>query len=134
VKQKGMVMPAIDPIKLKRLKISHLLMPFAMKRGLTSAQLGDLVERAMADTRFDLDAATDEFSNFLIDEDDARFWAEDLERLGTAPHLFSVAGTNPKPNAKTVGGYTEAELSKMPPEQRLAIANRVEFERAAAGK
>jgi hypothetical protein len=127
-------MPAIDPTKLKRLKISHLLVPFAMKRGLTPAQLGDLVERAMADNRFDLDGATDEFSNFLIDEDDARFWAEDLEKLGTAPHLFSVVGKEAKPEAKTIGGYTEAELAKMPPEARLAIANRVEFERAAAGK
>ena len=127
-------MPAIDPVKLKRLKISHLLIPFAMKRGLTAAQLGDLVERAMADSRFDLSAASDEFANFTVDEDDARYWAEELERAGTASHLFAVAAKEPKTEAKTVGGYTEEELSKMPPETRLAIANRVEFERAAAGK
>ena len=127
-------MPAIDPIKLKRLKISHLLTPFAMKRGLTAAQLGDLVERAMADSRFDLSAASDEFANFTVDEDDARYWAEELERAGNASHLFSVAAKEPKTEAKTVGGYTEEELSKMPPEARLAIANRVEFERASAGK
>ena len=125
-------MPAIDPVKLKRLKIGALLVPFAIKRGLSPAQLTDLVERAMADSRFDLDAATDEFSNFLIDEDDARFWAEDLEKLGTASHLFTVAGKEQKKgDAKTFGGYTEAELAEMTPENRLRIANRVEFERAA---
>ena len=82
---------AIDAIKLKRLKISALLVPYAMKRGLSAAQLNDLVERAMADSRFDLNAANDEFANFLVDENDARFWAEDLETAGTAQHLFSFA-------------------------------------------
>ena len=125
-------MPAIDAVKLKRLKIGALLVPFAMKRGLSPAQLTDLVERAMTDSRFDLDAATDEFSNFLIDEDDARFWAEDLEKLGTAPHLFTGAGKEQKRETKTFGGYTEAELAEMTPENRLRIANRVEFERAEA--
>jgi hypothetical protein len=124
-------MPAIDPIKLKRLKISQLLIPFAMKSGLSPAQLNDLVERAMADTRFDLNGANDEFANFLVDENDARFWAEDLESAGTAPHLFPVAEKEHKRDSEKFGGYTEAEFLKLPPEQRLAIANRVEFERAA---
>ncbi|MBC7988876.1 MAG: hypothetical protein H7Y19_04765, partial [Luteimonas sp.] len=57
------------------MKISHLLVPFAMKRGLSPAQLNDLVERAMADSRFDLNAANDEFATFTVDENDARFWA-----------------------------------------------------------
>jgi hypothetical protein len=124
-------MPAIDPIKLKRLKIAYLLIPFAMKRGLSPAQLNDLAERAMADSRFDLNAANDEFANFMVDEDDARFWAEDLERAGTAPHLFTGAGKEQKRETKTFGGYTEAELAAMTPENRLRIANRVEFERAS---
>ena len=112
-------MPAIDPVKLKRLKIGALLVPFAMKRGLSPAQLSDLVERAMTDSRFDLDAATDEFSNFLIDEDDARFWAEDLEKLGTAPHLFTGAGKDQKRDDEDLRwlhrGRTSGDDTRKPP-------------------
>jgi hypothetical protein len=44
-----------------------------------------------------------------------------------------VAGKEQKKSdAKTFGGYTEAELAEMTPEQRLRIANSVEFERAEA--
>lgn len=125
-------MPAIDPIKLKRLKIGQLLVPFAMKRGLSPAQLNDLVERAMSDGRFDLNAATDEFANFTVGEDDAKFWAEDLESAGTAPHLFSAPEKQEKKEPKRFGGYTEAELAEMSCEQRLRVANAVAFERASA--
>jgi len=124
-------MPAIDPIKLKRLKISALLVPFAMKRGLSPAQLNDLTERAMADDRFDLNAANDEFANFLVDEDDARYWAEALEGSGVAAHLFTTADKKQKSEENTFGGYTQAELAEMTCEQRLRVANQVEFERAA---
>ena len=124
-------MPAIDPIKLKRLKINALLVTFAMKRGLSPAQLADLVERAMADDRFDLNAANDEFANFLVDEDDARYWAEELEGSSAAEHLFTTADKKQKSEENTFGGYTQAELAEMTCEQRLRVANQVEFERAA---
>ena len=123
-------MPAIDPKKLKRLKIKELLAPFAITRGISNAQLGDLVERAMEDSRFDLSASSDEFADHFMNEFEAKEWAYELERSGKAPHLFSVVTPDPATGTKTFGGFTEEELSRMPPEQRLAIANRVEFDRA----
>ena len=56
-------MPAVNPKKLKRLLVAELLLPFAMKRRLTSGQLEDLVHRAMADKRFDLSASSDDFAH-----------------------------------------------------------------------
>ena len=85
----------------------------------------------MADSRFDLLGADNEFANLLVDENDARFWAEDLESAGTAPHLFPASEKERKRDLDKFGGYTEAEFLKLPPEQRLAIANRLEFERAS---
>ena len=122
-------MPAVDPKVLKRLKVKDLLAPFAMSRGLSSAQLSDLVARATEDKRFDLSASSDEFADYHLDETQARAWAEELEQSGKAGHLFSVPPA-PASGKKTFGGFTEAELAQMPPEQRLAIANQLEFNRA----
>jgi hypothetical protein len=124
----GEIMPAVDPKVLKKLKIKDLLVPFAMARRLSSAQLSDLVARAMEDKRFDLSVSCDEFDDLLMDEAQAKTWAEELEESGTASHLFTVEA--PTDDRKTFGGFTEEELSRMSPEQRLAVANKVEFERA----
>ena len=100
-----------------------------MSRGLSSAQLSDLVARATEDKRFDLSASSDEFADYHLDEAQALAWAEELEQSGKAGHLFSVPPA-PASGKKTFGGFTEAELAQMPPEQRLAIANQLEFNRA----
>ena len=123
-------MPAVDPQKLKRLMILELLAPFAMKRGLCNAQLGDLVFRAMQDKRFDLSASSDTFVNFLLDEAEATNWAEELERSRKAPHLFTMDAVDAVKPEETFGGYTAAELDRMSPQDRLVIANRVEYQRA----
>ena len=122
-------MPAIDPKKLKRLLISTLLVPFAMKRRLSPAQLADLVERAMSDKRFDLSASSDEFANYYLDEAEASDWAEEFERSKTAPHIFPIEGQEQKPE-EMYGGVKMSDFLKMPAEQRLATANRLEAERA----
>lgn len=120
---------AVDPKILKRLKIKDLLAPFAISRGLSNAQLSDLVARATEDKRFDLSAFSDEFADYYMDGVQARAWAEELEQSGRAGHLFSVSP--PPANAsKTFGGFTEAELAQMPPKQRLGIAKQLEFDRA----
>ena len=64
-------MPAVSPKKLKRLMITELLVSFAMKRRLSAAQLADLVERGMTDTRFDLSATSDDFADYHMDEAEA---------------------------------------------------------------
>ena len=53
-----------------------------MSRGLSSAQLSDLVARATEDKRFDLSASSDEFADYHLDEAQARAWAvvSDVER------------------------------------------------------
>lgn len=65
-------MSAVDPKVLKKLKIKDLLVPFAMDRRLSSAQLGDLVARAMEDKRFDLSVSSDEFADYFMDEAQAK--------------------------------------------------------------
>src|ERR1700704_3455887 len=114
-------MPACDPKKLKRLMISELLAPFAMKRRLCDAQLADLVHRAMEDKRFDLSASSDTFVNFTLDEAEAASWAEELERSNTAPHLFTSEERNDGQPEELYGDLKMADLLKMPPESRLAI-------------
>ena len=82
-------MPAVDPKVLKRLKIKDLLAPFAMSRGLSSAQLSDLVARATEDKRFDLSASSDEFADYHLDEarePGPRNWSNP-ERLATSSAL-----------------------------------------------
>ena len=119
-------MPAVNPSKLKRLMITELLVPFAMKRRLAGAQLADLVQRAVADKRFDLSASSDEFAG-LMDEDQASDWAEEFERSNTAPHLFSA---NDQRVEEMYGNIRKDDFDKLPPEQRLAIINQIDYERA----
>jgi hypothetical protein len=126
-------MPAVDPKKLKRLLITELLTPFAMRRRLSAGQLGDLVERAMRDTRFDLSAASDDFAGFM-NEREAADWAQELERSNKATHLFTAQETEQSADQKRFGGYTEEELEQMSPQQVLRIANEVEFEKHAKKK
>jgi hypothetical protein len=123
-------MPAINPQRLKELLIKDLLTSFAMKRRLSYAQLNDLVRRAMADKVFDLSASADEFANPFLDEVETTYWLENLERSGRAAHLFTADGPDAAPPEETYGGYTAAELQKLPPEKRLALANRMEEDRA----
>ena len=40
-------MPAVDPVKLKRLLTLEVLLPFALDRKLSATQLEDLAQRAM---------------------------------------------------------------------------------------
>src|ERR1700730_14507089 len=124
-------MPAVDPKKLKRLMISELLAPFAMKRRLCDAQLDDLVHRAMEDKRFDLSAVSDTFVNFTMDQSEAAHWAQELERSNKAPHLFTSEERNHGQPEDMYGDLKMADLLKMPPQSRLAISNRVEAERVA---
>jgi hypothetical protein len=123
-------MPAISPNKLKRLMITELLVPSAMKRRLSAAQLADLVQRGMTDTRFDLSATSDDFADYHMDEAEAANWAEELEQSGQAPHLFSPdPRLQPQPEER-YGGYTAEQFDAMSPDQQLAVANRVAYERA----
>jgi hypothetical protein len=123
-------MPAINPQRLKELLIKDLLTSFAMKRRLSYAQLNDLVRRAQEDKLFDLSASKDEFAHPYLDEVEATYWAEILERSGKAEHLFTTDATDAVKPEETYGGYTAEQLANMPPQDRLAIANRVEAERA----
>jgi hypothetical protein len=123
-------MPAINPQRLKELLIKDLLTSFAMKRRLSYAQLNDLVRRALADKVFDLSASADEFANPYLDEVEATYWASTLELSGKASHLFTTDASDAGTPEETYGGYTAEQLANMPPQDRLAIANRVEAERA----
>ena len=123
-------MPACDPKKLKRLMISELLAPFAMRRRLSGAQLEDLVHRAMSHKLFDLSASSDTFVNFTLDEAEATNWAEEFERSNTAPHIFSTAEQNNGEPDEMYGDMRMNDFLKMPPESRLAVSNQVEAERA----
>ena len=123
-------MPAINPQRLKELLIKDLLTPFAMKRRLSYAQLNDLVRRALTDKVFDLSASADEFANPFLDEVETTYWLENLERSGKAAHLFATDGSDAAMPEETYGGFTAAELQKLPPEKRLALANRMEEDRA----
>ena len=118
-------MPAVNPKKLQRLMITELLVPFAMKRRLAGAQLADLVQRAVADKRFNLSASSDEFSA-LMNEDEAEDWAIEFERSNTAPHLFSA---NEQRLEEMYGNLRKSDFDQLPPEQRLAIVNQIEYER-----
>jgi hypothetical protein len=124
-------MPAIDPKKLKELMVTELLIPFVMRRRLSEAQLADLIRRATADERFDLSASSDRFSNDFMDKFEASFWAEELERSGKAAHLFtSLASDSPTPEER----YGGVDISDLPPEVRLQIANAASEERRNAKK
>jgi hypothetical protein len=120
---------SVDPKELKKLKVLSLLVPFALQRRLSYAQLDDLVERALTEKLFDLDAATHTFALY-IDQSEATYWAEALERSGKAAHLFVTDMADPEKPEETFGGYTAADLEKLPPERRLEVANRVEHDRA----
>jgi hypothetical protein len=114
-------MPAINTQRLKELLIKDLLTSFAMKRRLSYAQLNDLVRRALTDKVFDLSASADEFANPFLDEVETTYWLENLERSGNAAHLFTTDGPDVVTPEETYGGYTAAELQKLPPEKRLAL-------------
>jgi hypothetical protein len=118
-----------DLKELKKLKVMSLLIPFALQRRLSYAQLDDLIERALADKLFDLDAATRTFALYT-DQTEATYWAETLERSGKAAHLFGTDIPGADKPEETFGGYTPAELAMLPPEKRIAVANRVEHDRA----
>ena len=90
----------------------------------------DLVQRGMLDARFDLSATSDEFADYHLNEAEAGEWADELDRSGKAPHLFTPdPRLQPKPEEK-YGGYTAEQFEAMSGEQQLAVANRVEYERA----
>ena len=55
---------------------------------------------------------------------------EELERSRKAPHLFTMDAVDAVKPEETFGGYTAAELDRMSPQDRLVIANRVEYQRA----
>src|SRR5689334_12261124 len=107
-------MPEVDPKKLKRLLITEMLTPFVMRRRLSSGQLGDLVERAMRDPRFNLSAASDDFAGYM-NEHEAADWATELERSNTAAHVFTSQDVEPASDQFQFGGHTQEELEKMTP-------------------
>ena len=124
-------MPVVDPKKLKELMVSELLVPFAIRRRLSEAQLADLVRRAIADERFDLAASADRFANDFMDRFEATHWVEELERSGKAAHLF----TKLAPDSKTPEGtYAGIDVNNLSPEVRLQIANAASEERRNAKK
>ena len=125
-------MPAVNPNKLKRLMTMELLLPFALKRRLSAAQLEDLVHRAAADKRFDLSAYNDEFAGYMS-ADEASDWASEVERTGKAPHLFDVEGTASRPE-QTFGNIPLSEVEEISAEERLRLANEVADEERRHGK
>jgi hypothetical protein len=101
-----------------------------MKRRLSPTQLFDLARRAVTDKKFDLSATSDEFADYHLDEAEAAEWADELDRSGKAPHLFTPdPRLQPRPEEK-YGGYTAEQFDAMSPDQQLAVANRVAYERA----
>jgi hypothetical protein len=117
-------MPAVNPKKLKRLMTLELLLPFALKRKLSAAQLEDLAERAMVDKRFDLSAYSDEFAGYM-NADQATDWATEFERVGTAPHLFATEGDDLSKPEEMFGDVPLSEVEEMSAEARLRLANKV---------
>ena len=126
-------MPAVDPQKLKRLMTQEALLPFALKRNLSGAQLDDLVKRAMKEARFDLSAVSDDFAGHM-DADEAADWATEFERAGTAPHLFTSEAADKVGAEEMYGGVKMSDFLKLSPERRLAIANKVADEKRNAKK
>lgn len=122
-------MPAVNPKKLKKLMVSDLLVPFAMKRRLTSGQLEDLVNRAMQDKRFDLSASSDDFAHYMNVEQ-ATDWATEFEQAGSAPHIFFDTSQNSAVSEETYAGMKKSDFDKLPAETRLRLINKVEAERA----
>ena len=116
-------MPAVNPNKLKRLMTMELLLPFALKRKLSAAQLEDLVHRATADKRFDLSAYNDEFAGYMS-ADEASDWAAELERTGKAAHLFDTEPTASRSD-QMFGNLPLSEVEEMSAEARLRLANEV---------
>ena len=124
-------MPAVSPTKLKRLLTMEMLLPFALKRRLSAAQLEDLVHRAAADKRFDLSAYNDEFAGYMS-ADEASDWDSEVERTGKAPHLFDAeAASRPE---QMFGDVPLSEVEEMSPEARLQLANEVADEERRNGK
>ena len=67
----------------------------------------------MADARFDLSATSDEFADYHLDEAEAAEWADELDRSGKAPHLFTPDPRfQPKPEER-YGGYTAEQFEAM---------------------
>jgi hypothetical protein len=123
-------MPAVDPKKLKRLLVTEMLTPFAMKRKLSSGQLSDLVRRAMDDGRFDLSGSSDDFAHYMT-EDEAADWADQLDKGGSAPHVFSTQDKPTDASTEKYGGLSEREFQRLSAEAKLRIANQVEAKRRA---
>ena len=121
-------MPAVDPIKLKRLMTLEMLLPFALKRRLSAGQLGDLVRRAMDDRRFDLSAHIDEFIGYM-NPDEASVWATEFEQGGTAPHIFSTPGGHASESEDMFGDLPMSEVTALSCEARLRLANEVADEK-----
>ncbi len=126
-------MPVVDPKKLKRLMVTEMLVPFAMKRRLSGGQLADLAERAMRDKRFDLSASSDDFAA-LMNEDEATDWAIEFERAGTAPHLFNTQSHDTSNSEEMFGDVPMSQVEEMSAEARLRLANEVEAEQRHAKK
>jgi len=121
-------MPSVNPATLKRLLIMEALLPFALKRRLSAAQLGDLVHRATSDRRFDVSATSNTFAG-LMNEAEASDWAFEFERAGTAPHIFSSSEAG---QVEMIFGMPKTEFEKQRPEVRLQLANQHAHEQRRA--
>ena len=110
----------------------ELLLPFALNRKLSAAQLEDLVHRAVKDPRFDLSAVTDEFAGFM-NREQATDWAIELERTGSAAHVFSQQGAATS-TEEAFGGIPMSKIKEMSAEERLRLANKVDDEKRRDGK
>lgn len=124
-------MPAVDPVKLKRLLTLEVLLPFALERRLSAAQLEDLTQRATADKRFALSAVSDEFAGYM-NPGEASNWAVELEASGKAAHVFAVLAQDASKSEATFGNLPLSEVEKMSPEARLQLANQVADEQRNA--
>ena len=91
---------------------------------------GSLIHRAMDDKRFDLSASSDDFAHFMH-VGEASDWATEFEKKGTAPHVFATQSPKGDAANDAYGGLTQPEFQKLPAEERLKIANRVEAKRRA---
>jgi hypothetical protein len=69
-----------------------------------------------------------------MDETNGADWPQEFESSNKAPHIFPTSAPQNAKAQDKFGGFTHAELEKMPAEQRLSVANRVEFEKYANKK
>lgn len=115
-------MSAIDFDEYKRLKILAAILPAALKRGMAFPAIEDLANRGLNDGSF-LIGTTGELLG-LPPSDFVDQWSQKPE----AAHLFQNTDAADKSEGETVCGMPREKFDKLKPEQKLALANKMQSE------